>query len=32
MKAVGFTGGRLLRCHPFDPGGYDPLPDTDEKA
>ena len=31
FKAVKLTGCRLLRCQPFDPGGYDPLPDTDKK-
>ena len=28
FKAVELTGRRLLRCHPFDPGGHDPLPES----
>lgn len=25
-KGLALTGWRLLRCHPFSRGGYDPLP------
>ncbi|MCM8794413.1 MAG: membrane protein insertion efficiency factor YidD [Candidatus Omnitrophica bacterium] len=25
-KAVGLATGRLLRCHPWHPGGIDPVP------
>ena len=28
VKGTGLTVWRLLRCHPFHPGGYDPVPDT----
>ena len=27
FKGVYLTAARLLRCHPFNPGGYDPVPD-----
>ena len=27
FKALWLTGGRVLKCHPFHVGGYDPLPD-----
>ena len=28
-KALKFTVGRLLRCHPFHPGGFDAVPEKD---
>ena len=27
LKGLQLSVGRILRCHPFNPGGYDPLPD-----
>lgn len=28
VRGLWLTGGRLLRCHPWNDGGLDPLPDT----
>lgn len=28
FKATGLCIRRLLRCHPWNPGGYDPLPNS----
>ncbi|PIE02155.1 MAG: membrane protein insertion efficiency factor YidD [Acidobacteria bacterium] len=30
FKALGLTVWRVLRCNPWNPGGYDPLPGTEE--
>jgi len=29
-KGVLLTLQRLMKCHPFHPGGYDPIPETTE--
>ena len=30
LKGTWFASRRLLRCHPFHPGGYDPVPRQEE--
>ncbi len=27
IKGVALCAWRILRCHPFNPGGYDPVPE-----
>jgi putative membrane protein insertion efficiency factor len=28
LRGAALAAGRLCRCHPFNPGGYDPVPDV----
>jgi len=31
LKGAKLTFKRLIKCHPFNPGGYDPVPDITAK-
>lgn len=31
MKGTALAAGRILRCHPWNPGGYDPVPQLELK-
>jgi putative membrane protein insertion efficiency factor len=31
IHGVYLSAGRILRCNPFNPGGYDPVPEKKEK-
>nr|WP_198134402.1 membrane protein insertion efficiency factor YidD [Pontibacillus litoralis] len=31
LKGTYLTAKRIVKCHPFHPGGFDPVPETREK-
>ncbi|HOR85371.1 MAG TPA: membrane protein insertion efficiency factor YidD [Bacillota bacterium] len=31
IRGMFLSAGRILRCNPFSPGGYDPVPEKKEK-
>jgi putative membrane protein insertion efficiency factor len=31
IKGTALAVKRILKCHPFNPGGYDPVPDKKDK-
>jgi len=32
LKGSLLAAKRILKCHPFNPGGYDPVPENEKKS